>query len=400
MSNKCGLMPFEFEYCSDKRRIFENYCRYFFTRTQSMFVYKGLPDSIPASWLEQYLQRNGSCIVAKVDGTLYALLGNAGGEYDAYYQPTKYIVANPWLKLSKEFTIKEDCVYCRNDYDAIGLTPLIARYCGLMTENLLTVRVSDINLRTINLLSAVDDDTVKSAELYLKKLEDGKLSVISEDGFFDGLKVQGNNAGRSDYVIQFIELQQYLKGSLYNELGINANFNMKREAINGNEADLNDDALTPLIDDMLKHRRIMCEEINNMFGTDISVDFGSSWHSNTYEKKLIANSELNGDNADSEQVAGDELTLDKDNIGDDSIVSDISVSRLNEEFNDESLQLQEQTEELKQEDNTEDQPSNDDTEEQSAEVQTFESGAVTIEVGATVTVNTDEDKEVEDEQTE
>ena len=66
---------------------------------------------------------------------------------DEYYQPTKYIVANPALNITKDFTIGEDCVYCRNDYNALGLTPLISRYCGLMTENCLTVRLSDINMR-------------------------------------------------------------------------------------------------------------------------------------------------------------------------------------------------------------------------------------------------------------
>ena len=105
------LMPFEFEYCTDKKKVFENYCKYTFTRTQSMFVYTGLPDTIPVQWLESYLQRNGSCCIAEVEGKLYALLGNAGGELDEYYQPTTYTVANPALKLSKTYKIGEECVY-------------------------------------------------------------------------------------------------------------------------------------------------------------------------------------------------------------------------------------------------------------------------------------------------
>ena len=95
------LMPFDFAYCSDKAKVFENYCKYTFTRTQSMFTYEGLPDTIPVQWLESYLQRNGSCCIAEHEGKLYALLGNAGGELDEYYQPTIYTVANPALGLSK-----------------------------------------------------------------------------------------------------------------------------------------------------------------------------------------------------------------------------------------------------------------------------------------------------------
>lgn len=323
------LMPFDFTYCSDKAKVFENYCKYTFTRTQSMFVYEGLPDTIPVQWLESYLQRNGSCCIAEHEGKLYALLGNAGGELDEYYQPTIYTVANPALNLSKTFRIGEDCVYCRNDYDALGLTPLVSRYCGLMTENLLTVRISDINMRMMNLLSAPDDNTLQSTKQYLKDLEDGKLGVVGETPFFEGLKLQSKGVGNGDYMIQFIELQQYLKGSMYNELGINANFNMKREALSGEEVALNDDALMPLIDDMLKQRRAMCDELNAMFGLNVSVDYGSTWHSNVMEKQLISEEELGADGVESEEAAGDESALPDDK--DPNAVDEGGVSRLNEE---------------------------------------------------------------------
>lgn len=322
-------MPFDFSYCSDKSRVFENYCKYTFTRTQSMFTYEGLPDTIPVQWLESYLQRNGSCCIAEHDGKLYALLGNAGGELDEYYQPTTYTVANPALGLSKSFEIGKDCVYCKNDYDAIGLVPLVSRYCGLMTENLLTVRITDINMRMMNLLSAPDDNTLQSTKQYLKDLEEGKLGVVGETPFFDGLKLQSRGSGNGDYMIQFIELQQYLKGSMYNELGINANFNMKREALSGQEVALNDDALMPLIDDMLKQRRAMCDELNQMFGLNVSVDYGSTWHSNVVEKQLVSEEELGADTAESEEAAGDESALPDDK--DPNAVDEGDVSRLNDE---------------------------------------------------------------------
>ena len=323
------LMPFDFAYCSDKTKVFENYCKYTFTRTQSMFTYEGLPDTIPVQWLESYLQRNGSCCIAEHEGKLYALLGNAGGELDEYYQPTMYTVANPALNLSKTYKIGEDCVYCRNDFDAVGLVPLVSRYCGLMTENLLTVRISDINMRMMNLLSAPDDNTLQSTKQYLNDLEEGKLGVVGETPFFDGLKLQSKGVGNGDYMIQFIELQQYLKGSMYNELGINANFNMKREALSGSEVALNDDALMPLIDDMLKQRRAMCDELNKMFGLNVSVDYGSTWHSNVVEKQLISEEELGANDSESEEAAGDESALPNDK--DPNAVDEGDVSRLNDE---------------------------------------------------------------------
>lgn len=327
---------YDFEYCSDKDKVFKAYCDYMFTRTQSMFVYEGLPDTIPVEWLEMYLQRNGQCAIAKVNGEIYALSGNPGGEDDVYGQPTLYTVANPALNLSETYTIGEDCVYAKNDFSAVGLIPLICRYSGLMTENLLTVRISDINMRMMSLLSASDDRTVQSTKQYLNDLEAGKLGVVGETPFFDGIKLQSKGVGNGDYMIQFIELQQYLKGSLYNELGINANFNMKREALSGEEVALNDDALMPLIDDMLKQRRAMCDDINELFGLEVSVDYGSTWHSNTVEKQLLSEEEMGAEDSEAEEMGGDESALpdDKDPNAVDEGVN--SVSQLKDDAREES----------------------------------------------------------------
>lgn len=320
---------FDLKYCQDKQTIFDYYCKYTLTRTQSMFVYENLPETIPMKWLEYYLQVNGSCCIAEVNGNLYALLGNAGGEPDEYYQPTKYIVANPALELSKSYTIGEDCVLCKNDFMGIGLVPLVSRYCGLMSENVLTIRQSDISMRNLFMLSAPDDDTYQSTKHFLDELEQGRLAVVGDSAFFDGVKMQSNSHGTGDYMIQFIELQQYLRGSLYNELGLNANFNMKREALSGEELAMNDDALMPLIDDMLKRRRDFVGQVNDMFGLNISVDYGSTWQSNVAEKTLVASSEFNAD-VETEVAMGGDSTATPDDTGVQEGELVDNVSQLNE----------------------------------------------------------------------
>ena len=59
-----------------------------FARTQSMFTWSGLPETIPCYMLEMYLQINGYAGICRVNGDLYAFYGGLGGEPDAYYQPT------------------------------------------------------------------------------------------------------------------------------------------------------------------------------------------------------------------------------------------------------------------------------------------------------------------------
>ena len=81
----------------------------------------------------------------------------------------------------------------------------------------------------------------------------------------------------SVYITQLIELIQYYKANMYNELGLNANYNMKRERLNLGEVSMNVDVLLPYVDNMLKERQNAVEKINEMFDTEISVKLASSW---------------------------------------------------------------------------------------------------------------------------
>lgn len=274
----------------DKIKNINDYVRYMLARTQSMFKYNNLPDSIPQRMLELMLQTNGNVCFYKHNGTLYVFTGGLGGEPDEYYRPTIYTVANPALKFSKNLKINEECVVMLNDSMLVGLLPMFNRYASQLTENDLSLRIADINTRIISVLSSSDDVTTASAKVYLKDVEDGKLGIIAENELLDGVKVQPNGTSNNNIITSLIEYEQYLKASWYNELGLNANYNMKRESINSQEAQLNDDALLPLIDDMLKCRKEALEKINKMFGTDISVELDSSWKDNQEEIDALQDS--------------------------------------------------------------------------------------------------------------
>ena len=61
---------------------------------------------------------------------------------------------------------------------------------------------------------------------------------------------------------------------------------MKRESLNSEESQLNSDSLLPLMDNMLSCRQEGAQRVNNMFGTDITVEFNSAWQDNIEEIQL------------------------------------------------------------------------------------------------------------------
>ena len=286
------------EFVTDKSKSSASIINYMLARLQKMFKYSGLPDSIPRQYLENYLLVNGSCIIARdkknpSDQNVYAFVGAAGGEPDIYYRPTRYMVANPSLNFSAEYYISStdpnhepDAVLIRNDTMWQGLYPMMARYASLISENLLTIRTADVMLRVLALITAPDDSSRLAADQFLKDITDGHLASIAENRFLDGIRMQNPPSNNGSYLTQFIELHQYLVGSFYNEVGLNANYNMKREALSESETGLNDDSLMPLCEDMLRCRREDMQAVNSLFGTSIEVDFDSSWLENTIERLL------------------------------------------------------------------------------------------------------------------
>lgn len=283
---------YDFNGKPDKGMLLSSYIRYFLARLQSMFIYEGLPDTIPQKWLENYLLVNGSCVWVKNGEDLVVTRAGIGGKPDVYYIPTECIVANPYMNQTdgnRTYTRDVDCVLMVNDTYAQGLLPLLKKYCSMLVENEITMSIADIMSRATIILSAADDNTKDSAELFIKHLLEGKLDVIGESPFLVGNQDRAltvNQLSNSAAILtDLIEYQQYIKAGLYNELGLQSNYNMKRESINAGESQLNEDMLHPLIDNMLTERQQALEKVNAMFGTNITVRFNSAWEINEREEE-------------------------------------------------------------------------------------------------------------------
>lgn len=278
----CNFRLYDF---LDKSGVIQATINYMLLRTAKMFEWHNLPETIPAKYLERYLQVSGVCCVTEVGGKLYAFTGGAGGPPDPYYQPTLFTVANPALEYSANLKIGDDCAIIRNDSLYMGFMPLFAKYARMLCENEISIYRALISCRQTALISASDDRTHQSALKYLSDVEAGKSGVVSEPPFFDSIKaqplssVQGNNT-----ISALIENEQYWLGRWYSEIGIQAPFNMKREALNSAETLLDEDQLFPLVDEMLTCRKEGAEEINRLYGTNVSVTLSSVWAENREEK--------------------------------------------------------------------------------------------------------------------
>lgn len=295
---------------NDKDEMFRSTCTQMLNKTTRIFKYNGLPDTIAVKDLETQLQLNGFAIFKEVQGDLYSFIGGLGGKPNPYYLPTLAIIANPALNYSADLEIDKECVVMLNDHYYQGLTPLFNKYGGLLAEAEMSLKYAIINARVPALIQADNDNTHASAVEFFKKIVEGDgYGIISSKEFFDGIR--SADFYKQAYIKDLIESIQYIKGSWYNEIGLNAAFNMKREAINEAEATLNEDILYPTIDTMLECRKIGLEKVNAMYGTNISVELDSIWEQNRKHEDLV----LEAEEAEIEAIKNDGEENENEDIG-------------------------------------------------------------------------------------
>lgn len=299
MAKKDNLYLKYQEQIKNKDKSVNGYIRKMLAITQAMFVYKGLPETLPQNNLENLLQTNGNVFVTEVDGKMYAFTGGLGGTPNAYNEATEYIVSNPYLQLNKSYKIDVDGVLIKNDSGANSLLPIFGKYGVLCSDTLLSLNTCSVLSRITMLISASDDKTKQSADDFINKILQGDFSVIGENAFFKGVNLQSISTQSANQITQLIELLQYFKASAFNEIGLNANYNLKRERLNTSEVQMNVDALNPYVDNMLQERKKAVEKINAMFGAEISVELASSW---------AIRKEENEDNKDNTNTTSESVT--------------------------------------------------------------------------------------------
>lgn len=259
---------------NDKNVYLQNYIDYMFTKTNEIFIYKNLPKNIDVKKLEYFLQKNGYIFFTKI-GNDFNFLNGCIYDYDIYNEPQK-INCVMYDRTVKTFDCNKDGVLIGNDFLYKGIEDIFKKYGVMLCECEISLYINAITNRIPFLISANDDNTKKSADLFIEKIYKGDFSIIGSNAFFDGIETNTFN-NNSDNTQKNIELTQYIKASAFNEIGLNSNFNLKRERLNNSEIAVNENAIKPYIYNMLDCRKKAVEKINAMYGLNVEVELSTVW---------------------------------------------------------------------------------------------------------------------------
>lgn len=304
------------DYAANKRRMIRGNLDWLLNKTAVMFEYDNLPPTIPTIALERLLQWCGSCVIWRVpsahkpvgygasfncsslvdqtseSGQLYAFKYTLADAPDPYDEPFRVVITSPGFSptISETLEINKDVAIIRNDTNYIGLYNLHKKYAELLAEAEISLRSTLLVLRDQLLFVAKTEKQRRAVDAYINAREVGKPSFITANDLGTPLETLIQNS-RSNSVELAVNGLQAIKAAWYNEIGLNPSFSMKREYTSAQEIDTQTDLLMPIIDDMYESRRIGIENVNALFGTNISVRKSSAWKMKEKSIELIEQQE-------------------------------------------------------------------------------------------------------------
>ena len=265
-----------------------------------MFVYTGLPDTLPDYEIERRLIQTGYCAVfkAKQESYVQGLVTSYGGlsGIDYYYKPTKFVYAQPVLG-SANLEIHKDVVIIYNSQvdilDTSGLLSLIQRYARMLADIDSSINIYTVNTRAMTINVANNQKTATAMDEVMKKLRAGDYSTMNEASILENIRTLATAPNTNNVLTELLVTRESMLRAFYREIGVKSAI-QKKERMITDEVESDNQMLLINQADMLNFRKIGIEEINKVFGTTITVSIAPEYQPIT-ETDTKAEKENNND---------------------------------------------------------------------------------------------------------
>lgn len=281
----------------DKNKINSYISDYLLNNALSIFKYEGLPDNVKAVDLEKNLLRFGKILFTKWHDEFYIFSYSETGKQNYLGEYTNFQVNNPYIQCNEIFS-DDNAVRIFNTDTHEPLINLMGMYSELLTESYITLNMADINSRIPFFISARDNATKASAEIFVKQIVDGKQGVIAEQPLFESLKI--NPLTDHENITQIVELNKFFYSDYFQKIGLTNLYNNIHDRISATETEFTATSIYPYVDNMKRNRDIAIEKINSMFGLSVTVEFSSSWDYRIKNGDNLTKEDFKDENTNSE----------------------------------------------------------------------------------------------------
>lgn len=251
--------------------------RYLLQKAMNVFKWK-----LPATWSTDYflytLYIMGFVAVVNTDafGVIPQMCSLYG--YDVFYRPTNATISNPVLRGILTPKIGEQCTIIKLQHDFGGIMDLVSFYADMMAISAQTAGVNIFNSKLSYVFGAKNKAAAESYKHMFDKLAQGDPAVVVDKTLFnsDGSpawEMFSQNVGQNYIAGQILEDMRKWENMFDTAIGIpNAN-TTKKERMVVDEVNANNVETVATCAGWLEVLQDCCRKTNEMFGTNIAVDW-------------------------------------------------------------------------------------------------------------------------------
>lgn len=227
----------------------------------------GLPEGILERHIENLLFTKGfACFFKDPAMDLMCLECDPTGHVNVYGDPVAYRVHGYNYQRVLQ---ADDCVIIRNNKLALGSERFILHYVNKLVE---AERTMDVNIKACKtpVVFTCDDKDVLSFKR-LWQATDGNVPAHFVDKGLNLDAIQVFQTGVKFMGIELMDYKRSVESDLLTFLGQNNTPVDKKERLITDEAEANNQLIESFADLQLQARQEACEEINKLFGLNVSV---------------------------------------------------------------------------------------------------------------------------------
>lgn len=271
---------------------FQNIFHNFFNAALNVFEYKNLPDTMDERMIERAYLLSGRCLAAEDNGGLLSLVGAPASGWTLYGYPVK---AFGWgfNGYNKEFSVyvpgadESEAIRRNAGGETAGEPSAVMGYdnstgypyvnyliteCHRLANLKMAIDVLVENLKQPLIVSCNDDAVNTVREAFKERAENMPAIVGTGKMPIDAFKVWDTKVS-PETLEAFKNLYEWYENNLRELFGINSNEQTdKKERLLVDEVNINNEMTIDSVDKRLVWRKRWCEQMNEVFGTNISVE--------------------------------------------------------------------------------------------------------------------------------
>ena len=240
----------------------------------SIFNFENMPITVNVDYLKDNLFQNGNLGIVSYNGNVYILVCGVE-KNNAYNFPLEINIANHVLGSFKREIGKDAELlyfnYVRGSFNSVY--PLIKRYALLLAQCDGTLNTSMMNSRVSAVFWGSTDAEVKSLKKMYDEVSTGKPAVFlkKDNGVSDNISVDILNAKNTFIGKEVLDCKRTIMNEFLTEIGINNANTSKRERLNSDEVNANNEECNALINLWCDTMNKCFEKANRIFKTNMKV---------------------------------------------------------------------------------------------------------------------------------